>query len=171
MTWQRNEKRASSEARKHGVRSFLCFKDGFHALEIIGQKPIFTILIEKADGFGLCRNDICAPVIIGMKEKMSFGIEEENGGGQLPKALEIGRQNAFQQGGNEGRRLLHIPKKENARHRFLIRRCDLLLIDLGGRGQMRERAEAVDDGADICFQIRRAIQYPEERIKRRDFFI
>ena len=119
----------------------------------------------------MCRNDICAPVIIGMKEKVSFGIEEENGGGQLPKALEIGRQNAFQQGGNEGRRLLHIPKKENARHGFLIRGCDLLLIDLRGRGQMRERTEAVDDGGDICFQIRRAIQYPEERIKRRDFFI
>ena len=102
---------------------------------------------------------------------MSFGIEKENGRGQLPKALEIGRQNAFQQGGNEGRRLLHIPKKENARHGFLIRGCDLLLIDLRGGGQMRQRTEAVDDGSDICFQIRRAIQYPKERIKRRDFFI
>ena len=106
-----------------------------------------------------------------MKEEVSFGIEKENGRGQLPKALEIGRQNAFQQGGNEGRRLLHIPKKENARHGFLIRGCDLLLIDLRRGGQMRQRTEAVDDGSDICFQIRRAIQYPKERIKRRDFFI
>lgn len=106
-----------------------------------------------------------------VKEKMPFGIEEENGRGKLPKALEIGRQNAFQQGGNEGRRLLHIPKKENALSGFLIRGCDLLLIDLRGGGQMRQRTEAVDDGSDICFQIRRAIQYPKERIKRRDFFI
>lgn len=100
-----------------------------------------------------------------------FRYRKRNGRGQLPKALEIGRQNAFQQGGNEGRRLLHIPKKENARHGFLIRGCDLLLIDLRRGGQMRQRTEAVDDGSDICFQIRRAIQYPKERIKRRDFFI
>ena len=66
------------------------FKNFLHTLDIIIQKPVFAVGIQKADGIGGFGNDIRAAVIIGMKEQMPFGIKEKHGGRKLPKAPEIG---------------------------------------------------------------------------------